>query len=218
MFCGYPPNDIKEFIKSHRKLPYDAEVEYLESTGTQWIDTGVHGKSNLRMDVRSRVSVIENFKDNETPGYVFVARSIYFGVSLFYLDNGPEYLLLACSSALGTAPGRLQADTNWHDFTVDSTVGNKKTMADGVVLSTSDASKVYQGGAYTIGLFTLFDRQVCGKGMIASCQLTDTSTNQKLRDLIPVRKDGVGYMYDKVSGNLLGNSGTGDFVLGSDKQ
>ena len=91
-----------------------------------------------------------------------------------------------------------------------------KTMADGVVLSTSDSSTVYNGGTYTIGLFTRYDRLAFGKGMIASCKITDTSTNQKLRDLIPVRKNGVGYMYDRVSGQLLGNSGTGDFVLGPD--
>ena len=38
-----------------------------------------------------------------------------------------------------------------------------------------------------------------------------------LIDLIPVVKDNVGYMYDKVSGQLFGISGTGDFILGPDK-
>ena len=33
-----------------KSLPYDAEVEYLESTGTQWIDTGVKIEKNDRMD------------------------------------------------------------------------------------------------------------------------------------------------------------------------
>ena len=35
-------------------------------------------------------------------------------------------------------------------------------------------------------------------------------------DGIPVRKDGVGYLYDKVSGLLFGNEGTGSFVIGND--
>ena len=38
-----------------------------------------------------------------------------------------------------------------------------------------------------------------------------------VRDFIPVRKDGVGYMYDKISGQLFGNAGTGAFVIGPDK-
>jgi hypothetical protein len=35
---------------------------------------------------------------------------------------------------------------------------------------------------------------------------------------IPVRVGTTGYMYDKVSGQLFGNVGTGDFILGADKQ
>lgn len=35
-------------------------------------------------------------------------------------------------------------------------------------------------------------------------------------DLIPVRVGSVGYMYDRVSGTLFGNIGTGDFIVGPD--
>jgi hypothetical protein len=35
-------------------------------------------------------------------------------------------------------------------------------------------------------------------------------------DLVPVRVGDVGYMFDRVSGQLFGNAGTGAFVLGSD--
>jgi hypothetical protein len=38
-----------------------------------------------------------------------------------------------------------------------------------------------------------------------------------VRDLIPVRIGNVGYMYDKVSGKLFENQGTGNFILGPDK-
>ena len=36
-------------------------------------------------------------------------------------------------------------------------------------------------------------------------------------DFIPIRKGNIGYMYDRVSRQLLGNQGTGDFVIGPDK-
>lgn len=39
---------------------------------------------------------------------------------------------------------------------------------------------------------------------------------QLVMDLRPVRKGTTGYMYDKVSGRLFGNQGTGEFVLGPD--
>lgn len=33
--------NMRNAMMAGKRLPYDAEVEYLESTGTQWIDTGV---------------------------------------------------------------------------------------------------------------------------------------------------------------------------------
>jgi hypothetical protein len=38
-----------------------------------------------------------------------------------------------------------------------------------------------------------------------------------VQDLIPVRKDGKGYMYDRVSKKLFSNGGTGEFIIGADK-
>lgn len=38
-----------------------------------------------------------------------------------------------------------------------------------------------------------------------------------VRDFIPVRVGQVGYLYDRVSGQLFGKYGTGDFIVGPDK-
>ena len=45
---------------------------------------------------------------------------------------------------------------------------------------------------------------------------TSEATGQHF-DLLPVRKGNIGYMYDRVSGELFGNAGTGDFIIGPDK-
>ena len=39
---------------------------------------------------------------------------------------------------------------------------------------------------------------------------------ERVLDLVPVRIDDVGYMYDRVSGRLFGNAGSGKFLLGPD--
>lgn len=41
-------------------------------------------------------------------------------------------------------------------------------------------------------------------------------TIKNVIDLIPVRKGVIGYMYDKISGEFFGNSGTGEFIIGPD--
>ena len=53
------------------------------------------------------------------------------------------------------------------------------------------------------------------KGKLYSFKMLNQN-NVLLIDLIPVRKNGIGYMYDRVSGQLFGNSGTGQFILGND--
>lgn len=53
------------------------------------------------------------------------------------------------------------------------------------------------------------------KGKIASLKITNIN-DEVVLDMIPVRIEQVGYMFDRVSGELFGNSGTGDFVLGND--
>ena len=51
---------------------------------------------------------------------------------------------------------------------------------------------------------------------IAFHKVKITAGTTVLYNLVSVRKDGVGYMYDTISGELFGNDGTGSFTLGSD--
>jgi len=50
---------------------------------------------------------------------------------------------------------------------------------------------------------------------IRSVVIRDTN-NKIIFDAYAVRKRNVGYFYDKITGTLLGNAGTGNFALGSD--
>lgn len=47
-----------------QKLPYDAEVEYIESTGTQWIDTGItpYTNSTVMFDALIGVSTSTGYR------------------------------------------------------------------------------------------------------------------------------------------------------------
>ena len=66
-----------------------------------------------------------------------------------------------------------------------------------------------------IAVLNSYDGTFCSKAKLWWIQITD-SNNQLLFDGIPVRAGQVGYLYDRVSGQLFGNSGTGSFVLGND--
>ena len=53
------------------------------------------------------------------------------------------------------------------------------------------------------------------KAKVFSLRIFDTGT--LVRDFIPVRVGTTGYLYDRASGALFGNDGTGSFGVGPDK-
>ena len=79
----------------------------------------------------------------------------------------------------------------------------------------------YAEGTTTISSFGLYTRMT-NNGRPSSYSkvlikwMKIYKDNVLVRDYIPVRVGLVGYMYDKVSGELFGNEGTGKFILGPD--
>jgi hypothetical protein len=104
---------------------------------------------------------------------------------------------------------RIVADGNWHTYKLSSTeaVIDSDTKSSGTI---SDCNRTFLLFAVvsTAGVVS------CGKCCISACKIWDNGV--LVRDFIPVRKGTVGYLYDRVSGKLFGNAGTGDFVLGPD--
>ncbi len=60
-----------------------------------------------------------------------------------------------------------------------------------------------QNGTITYGKYKVSYLQIYSNGAL-------------VRDFIPVRKGTVGYLYDRVSGELFGDAGTGAFGYGND--
>ena len=73
---------------------------------------------------------------------------------------------------------------------------------------------------YPITLFALNNKGTVD-ATLGKCRIggwTAYENGVKVIDLIAVRKNGIGYMYDKVSGNLFGNANSsGSFTYGPDK-
>ena len=190
-----------------KRLPYDAEVEYLESTGTQWIDTGVKITVDCLFDF-----AVAKTRSNYNCVF-FGTRNSGDGVS----DN-------------------LQCYLNSNDYNVSAEYNRIKLYTTSV-LNTSNwdsgvvpvINQMYEFvGAYcvptmqtTTQTMPLFAFKTVNTLNTANCACrighwTVYTPSKVLRDFVPVRKGTVGYRYDRVSGKLFGNAGTGDFVLGPD--
>lgn len=180
-------------------LPYDAEIEYLQGDGNAYIDLGVKGNLNTAIEVIC-----------ETPAtgrYECIAGSRSGNsnaITILYGHNQTNTWRFGGKSA-----SIALSDGTSYTISVDKS----RALVNGVLYSlgqtssfTTDSNiQVFFAGSTSLDKFT---------GKIYGLNLENETITM---DLIPVRVGTTGYMYDRISGQLFGNAGTGDFILGDDK-
>lgn len=191
--------------------PYDSEIEYLQSSGGQYIDTGVECTSDLKVQF---MAMFFSTSNNAICGGISNASgSVYFRHHFTPNTNNDFYYIQINSS--GNASIRIDASTNtWYDVSIDPINGV------GVVNGVQHKFTKLPASYTTYQNYFVFARKAQSGAIQSKSSRFKSFKMWKndilLRDFIPVRKGEIGYMYDKVSGQLFGNIGTGDFTLGAD--
>ena len=197
--------NLRNALMAGKRLPYDAEVEYLESTGTQYVDTGVKPSEDLATYI--------------TFGYQRIATNVSaFGSRSDSSVNDRYWLNYDTAFEIGYGP--------WAPTSVTTSVGAINTIAFNEIVNgnhtftVNGRSTTHNGTPNTTVNIIIFGRIVGSTApALSEMRLYSMSMMRNgvlVRDYIPVRKGNVGYLYDRVSGKLFGNAGTGDFVLGPD--
>jgi len=189
-------------------------IEYIESTGTQYIDTGFKPNQDTRV-----VAELEIVNVTGSGGWVFGSRNGYqdkaFGEFLSYNNNAwrsdysdnQTYWNNSLASVINV---KIIVDKNKQT----TTITNKSSGAQlqRIVNNTSNFQSDYD--MFLFGGYTT-DHVVPLQGTlkIFSVKIYDNGT--LVRDMIPVLdSNNVPCMYDKVSATFFYNAGTGDFVAG----
>lgn len=189
-------------------LPYDAEINYLYSSGAgQYINTLIPYDSTIVVGGSVQLA------GSATGNYMFGIYTTVGGSARRWGVNC--YSTTAVRLHFGTVTNvsasfsrnvfhTIRADYRY--FSVDGKVTNTNAAAftperdvNIYLFARSNNNYAESFRAVYIGEFKIY------KG------------NALVRDFIPVRVGQVGYMYDKVSKQLFGNAGTGSFTLGADK-
>jgi hypothetical protein len=182
-----------------KRLPYDAEVEYLESTGTQWIDTG------LLCSGADEVSISCFIPSDDERG-----NTVYWGAggnSRVWATSG--FCRFGNENMVDISQKRLL--NNWNTIRLNQSTG----IVNGASLSMSIGT--FQGESNLTSL--IFRGNDMLSNIPPSMKVSSFFWKRNgvlILDLIPVRKGNVGYMYDRVSGELFRNAGTGNFIIGDD--
>lgn len=196
-------------------LPYDAEVEYLQSDTNAYIDTGVKITSSLKVD--THVTILPTVPGN-MPLFGGRVSSSSNNYSLYYYMDDNKGWQWRYSS--GSGMYRIANSLTKGDYHISNAVNVRAMVISGAYFGTVTATAT----SFTTNLnFFIFGANNNGAvgARRADFQLKDFKLydgDVLLRDYIPVRVGQVGYLYDKVTKTLYGNAdGTGAFTFGSDK-
>ena len=189
-------------------------LEYIESTGTQWIDTGVVFSSSYnRLDYEFRASVysitsnendiISNEDSNQT-GFnigIFANNQIVFYSGKYISGQSVN----ACKTPIN--PNDIFVDINGY-FSTNGFKSNLMSQEYAYITYTPQNSS-------TIKIFKnawVGNRFYKGKIYFLKIKLD----NILVRDFVPAKRisDNAVGMYDTVTGTFFGNAGTGTFIAG----
>ncbi len=169
-------------------------IEYLESTGTQWIDTGYIPNLNTKI----KLSVVSNnISSNAISGEAWNYRT-----TLLMFENATVKWHL-CSNGSVTS-----------SLISSNTVCNIEAENGVLILNNQIYScyKLTSFSAYT-NMRIFFNGNSSSKIKLYYFKIYDNNT--LVRDFIPVLdKDGAPCMYDKVENKFYYNAGTGQFIAG----
>lgn len=195
-------NDFK-YKMMNECLAYTT-LDYIESTGTQYIDTGIASRDNLKIETNY---YINNFNN---------ARNYVFGV---YGDSDKYRVQWSHSSTAFAGYGNMWQESisvpidkitynlilDKGVFTLNGEVVYDASSATGTYSSTND-KKIYIFAINSNGTIQRLSS-------IKLYYLKIWDNDSLIRDFIPVLdSDGVACLYDKVEGKYYYNQGTDEFL------
>ena len=185
------------------------EIEYIASTGTQYINTGVKGKNNLAYKTKVNFTSLSTSGSNGIGGEYLQNASAYIGM---VRANG-HFTYLYYNTAIETTK-TLYANT---DYVIDSVQnsGSQIVKIDDEVISNGTITATFTS-TRNVFLFAICSTNdaadVYGSLKMSYCQILDNGT--MIRDYIPAFYNGEAGMWDKANNVFYPNSGTGTFTTG----
>lgn len=185
------------------------EVEYIEGTGTQYIDSEVPGDtSDLSINIKYELTEVPtsgNYRwifGNYVNEATNVTRILLYGPSTTYVNYNHK---------AGSAS--VYSSTRYINIVYDETLTSTQYTSNG-----SSITLTKTAGSANDANIIIFDRGVnpsTSKGKFKLYTFKAYSGSTLIRDLIPCyrKSDNVTGMYDRVSEAFFTNAGTGEFII-----
>lgn len=179
------------------------QLEYIESSGKQWINTGFNPKSTTRIKVSAK------FLGGATTSALFGARGTASGTdpksfTFLVVSQKPrsDYFGSSKTGAHTVSTSRVEIDWNKNVCSIDSdTITHTATSA------------VSNQALYIFAVNTAGSATLPASMQLYSCAIYDNGT--LVRDFVSCKNaSGAVGLYDTVEGQFYANDGTGTFTAG----
>jgi hypothetical protein len=197
-------------------LPYDAEVDYIEGTGTQYIDSGFVPTANTSFEIEvTVVSAPTKFSPFAYSGAAYNSMDSFGACRNNESARCLGYRGSSVNFAFGDGITTTGSVLNLQFLTTASTVKlTNKTSGQTASVSVSSSFTAGSRSLYILsGNAGTADLGHPSAMKLYFCKIYDNGV--LVRDYQPVRVGTTGEMYDRVSGALATRVGT--FVVGPDK-
>ena len=209
----YTNSGTGTFLKgSAKNIPDEyQELEYIESSGTQYIDTGIKLSTNFEVNIKWKTQILSVRQAILSSYNVSVSQSVkdYWCFEL-RADNTFRWVTWQEDES---ETGSASIDTIY-DSKIVCNSGNATIYRDGVQQTTLSN---LTNAMFNLLLFddyrhnTFTDEKIC----VYSCSIINNGV--LVRDFIPCyrKEDNAVGMYDMVTNTFFENSGTGEFIKGA---
>ena len=191
------------------------EVEYLNSTGTKYIDTGVSGNANLSFDVQYSWNVIPN---DGTYAYIIGSYNAEAQSTVRILQYGSSTTYFNTYSKAGGGSGVYNGTRSVNVIYTEhlSAVSNNSFTytTNGVTKSRAFVA----GTEFTGNIYIFSSTKTTAKSNIKLYYLKIYSSGTLIHNFVPcyLKTGGTMGLYDTVGGSFYTNTGPGTFYVGSD--
>lgn len=194
----------------HSRLPKGyTELEHIESTGTQYIDTGFVPDGNTRVIMDVQLTSIGSVENS--------SNAVFFGSRATV--SSQNYSMMCAAGALRTGYNK----TNESPFSIDPLTrvtidkDGETTTINGETHSFTAATFEAPGNMYLLALNQKGTLRWLASAKLYSCQVYDNGT--LVRDYVPcINPSGVVGLYDMANGVFYADAAGGAFIAGSEAE
>lgn len=189
------------------------QVEYIESSGTQYIDTGIAGNTSKRIQAKLNWSLITN---NDS---MFIGANSGSGTSIVYISAVLISNLKRVQFAYGSYTNMSQTIVENTDYELDAILsnGSQTVKLNDDVGNNNLSANIGAKNLYLFAMNSNGNANYYSSGKLYFCKIYDTN-DVLVRNLIPCyrKSDSVIGLYDLVTNTFYTNQGTGTFTKGND--